>query len=209
MPRFETRETAGMELAEQLEFLRGTPNLLILALPRGGVPVAAVVAQSLHAPLDLLMIRKLGYPLNPEFAVGAIGIDKHPILNTALPPLNQETLDTIIDEEYEELLRRNALYRQGRPPPEIAGKTLVVVDDGIATGATLKAALHSLKSQKPAKVVVAIPVAPTDVLTEIKSSCDDIVCLHQPVNFQAVGLWYENFGQVSDKEVIRLLQNQS
>ena len=208
MQTFKNREAAGKELAQQLMYLEKTPNLIVLALPRGGVPVAVEIAKALKAPLDLVMIRKLGYPSNPEYAMGAIGIDKKPILNSPMPPVNPEELQAVIEQEYAELLRRNERYRNGNPPPDVKDKTIIIVDDGIATGATLKAALRSIRAHNPVKIIVAVPVAPYDSLDDIKNYCDAIICPLKPHDFRAVGLWYDNFRQVSDEEVIETLQNQ-
>jgi len=189
-------------LAQHLKTLRLQGDLLVLALPRGGVPVAMVVAEQLNATMDLILIRKLGYPFNPEYAMGAVAVGKTVIWNTHSERIPQQEKDRVLEREYQELQRRNALYRNNRPPPDMAGRTIIVIDDGIATGASLKAALAVIRASHPAQVIVAIPVAPKDVRAAIAPLCDEYICPLEPKNFEAVGLWYEEFSQVSDAEVV-------
>ncbi|MGE0153247.1 MAG: phosphoribosyltransferase [Reyranellaceae bacterium] len=206
---FATREQAGKELAADLA-RRDYERPLVLALPRGGVPVAAEVARTLQAPLELLLVRKIGVPWQPELAAAAIvDGEKHDVV------YNQEVLDAAglrhaelepqIAEELAEIERRRKLYLQGRAPVPVEGRTAIVVDDGIATGTTVKAALKALKRRRPNKLVLAVPVAPQSAVAELKPHVDELVCLHQPEPFGAIGYFYRDFHQVPDAEVIRLL----
>ena len=202
---FKDRVEAGILLSKKLKNLGETNELLVLALPRGGVPIAAQISQSLNAPLGLLIVRKLGHPLDPEYAIGAIDQDKHIYMNANAPVISDEEMKMIIEKEYAELLRRQEYYLKGRPPTHFSGKTIIVVDDGIATGASLKVALKYLKRKEPKRIVVAVPVAPKEMLLELKTYCDEVVCLIKAENFQSVGYWYEQFEQVSDAEVSQFL----
>ncbi len=205
--RFHNREEAGDALAEILERFRKT-SPYILGLPRGGVPVAARVAVHLGAPLDVWVARKLGAPLQPEFGFGAIApdaeyIDEHTV---RMLGLSKADLQAVVERERQELHRRVALYRGGRPEPRLAGRTVILVDDGLATGVTARAALLSVRKQKPRAVVFAAPVCAVDSARALRNYADEVVCGYQPDVFRAVGLWYEYFGQTTDDEVLAILR---
>jgi len=203
---FRDRQEAGQKLAIELAKL-GLQDPVVLALPRGGVPVAAEVAKALKAPLDLLIVCKVGAPGNPELAVAAI-VDGDPpdvVLNREIVEaygLGDEALRVLIAKEHPELERRRAAYRGGRAPLSINGKTVIIVDDGAATGTTMKVAIRALKRRSPRKVVVAIPVAPTETAAELAQEADLILCLRQPARFRALGYSYVSFPQLSDTEVL-------
>ena len=209
MRRFRDREEAGRELGARLaERYEGRDDVLVLALPRGGVVVAREVAVALGAPLDALVVRKLGFPGQDELAIGAIASGGVQVLNEAL--LSQTGLSTdrvkdVVARELAELERRERLYRGGRPAPDVAGKAVVVVDDGLATGSTMLAAVETLRSQHAEHVVVAVPTAPRQTCEALARIADDVVCLRRPDPFYAVGLSYEDFAEVSDSEVRVLL----
>jgi len=210
MRSFSNRTHAGKELAQAVsEQLPTTPtNLLVLALPRGGVPVAAEVAKSLNAELDLLIVRKLGLPWHPELAIGAIASGGIRILNDDVVRyngVNEETIAEVEREESRELQRRTSAYRGARPIPVIAGRTVILVDDGIATGATMLAAVAALRKQQPEALIVAVPVAPPETIMRLEEQADQIICLLQPTNLYAIGTWYQDFSQTSDEEVRQLL----
>lgn len=202
------REDAGQQLAASVQGVIATDACpIVLALPRGGVPVAAKIAKALNAPLDVLVVRKLGTPLNPELAFGAIGsggakyVDQRAINFLGIA---EHEIEEIIAREQAELGRREAAYR-GKQRLEVEGKTAIVVDDGIATGATLKAALMALKNLNPKEIIVAVPVAPSDAPEEFAGLCDKFVCPLLTDQLSSVGGWYRDFSQVSDQEVIDLL----
>ncbi len=206
---FADRHDAGRQLARALEHLAGEPDLLVLALPRGGVPVAWEVARALGAELDLLLVRKLGTPGQPELAMGAIASGGIEVLNPRVIEalgVPEHRIREVARSEYEELKRREQAYRGDRPPPRIEGRTVVVVDDGLATGSTMRAAVAALKSGNPARIVVAVPVAPPDTVRTLEAQVDEVVTLLTPPNFAAVGQWYLDFGQTSDEEVRELLR---
>ncbi|WP_136254388.1 phosphoribosyltransferase [Onishia niordana] len=206
---FKDRHDAGRHLAMALTEYRHPPTPLILGLPRGGVPVAFEVAQALGGELDVFVVRKLGVPWHPEFAMGAIAGNGVCILHHELIAglgVTQERLDTLIAHETRELHRREQAYRGQRPRPRIAGRRVIIVDDGLATGATMRAAVEALKEQAPGELIVAIPVAAADSLNEIEATVDRIICLHTPEDFMAVGQWYQRFSQTSDQEVLALLE---
>lgn len=205
---FQDRTEAGRLLAEALEPYRG-PDTLVLGIPRGGVVVAAEVARALGAPLDVVIARKIGAPTQPELAIGAVVSGDHLRLldDDAIRYLRvpEEYIERETDRQFAEIARRMQLYRGDRPLPEIRSRTVIVVDDGIATGYTLRAALAGLRRLAPARLVVAVPVAPPSTCAEMRAHADDVVCLETPEPFMAVGAWYEDFDQTSDTEVKHLL----
>jgi predicted phosphoribosyltransferase/predicted alpha/beta-hydrolase family hydrolase len=205
--RFVDRQDAGRQLAARLAPLRAV-RPLVVALPRGGVPVAAEVAKHLEAPLDVLVVRKLGHPRQPELAVGALGeggvVVLDPQASTRLGVTEADLVDTMAREQAE-LERRVRQYRRGRPRQSVRDRTVIVVDDGLATGATARAAIEVLRRAGAGRIVLAVPVAPADALSELGRVADEVVCLTAPPDFRAVGLWYREFGQVTDDEVARLL----
>jgi putative phosphoribosyl transferase len=206
--RFRDREDAGRALAALLEDYRGRPSLLVLALPRGGVPVAYQIALALDAPLDILLVRKLGVPVQPELAMGAIASGGVRILNHEIVDalgIRPEVIDGVTAREQQELERREREYRGEQGAEEVADRTVVVVDDGLATGSTMRAAIESLRQRGPAEIVVAVPVAAPSVCEEIGAEADRIVCAVTPEPFAAVGLWYQNFSPTSDEEVRSVL----
>ncbi|MGW0866313.1 phosphoribosyltransferase [Streptomyces sp. NPDC002611] len=212
--RFRDRRQAGRELAEKLSARQDAgalPRPLVLALPRGGVAVAGEVAAALDAPLDVLVVRKIGAPYQEEYGVGAMAGDEVPLLDEeALRHLGLGVADLapVIERERAELRRRERLYRQGRPAPDLRGRTVIVVDDGLATGSTARAALRAVRRQEPARVVLAAPVCSPEAAELMRAEADEVLCLHQPAAFMAVGLWYENFDQLTDHDVLEALHVQ-
>lgn len=209
MKTFVDRVEAGCLLGRRLAALK-LVDPVVLALPRGGVPVAAEVARALHAPLDLLMVRKIGAPGQRELAVAAVvdGGDPQIVVNVEtlrLSGADRAYVDAEAKHELKEIQRRRALYLRGRAPVPLAGKCVVVVDDGIATGTTVRAALKALQRSKAARLVLAVPVAPADAVAQLRAEVDDLVCLSQPAFFRAVGAHYRDFHQIEDDEVIGLL----
>jgi putative phosphoribosyl transferase len=205
---FDDRTEAGRLLAQALHRYRGREDVLVLALPRGGVPVAAEVAAELDAPLDLMLVRKLGVPGQPELAMGAIATGGVQVLNPDIVSalgITEHTIDRVADTEGLELDRRARAYRGERPAPRIQGSCVILIDDGLATGATMRAAIAATYAQKPSALVVAVPVASTDALHLIEPTVDDLVCLAAPEPFLGVGRWYHAFPQTSDAEVRSLL----
>ena len=204
---FADRTDAGLKLATLLTHLRGT-DALVLALPRGGVPVGCEVAHALRAPLDVLNVRKLGAPWNPELAMGAIGPSGVRVLNpevVAMGEVTAETIERATAAERRELERREQLYRRGRAMPRIAGRTVVLVDDGIATGATVRAAIAVIRAQKPARLVLAVPVADASIARELAHQVDEFACVITTDDLVAIGYWYAAFPQVGDDEVLSAL----
>jgi putative phosphoribosyl transferase len=206
---FADRVEAGRALAERL-VEKKYEKPVVLALPRGGVPVAAEVAKALGAPLDIILVRKIGVPSQPELAVAAVVDGEHPelVVNEdvqRLAHVSDEEIERARARELAEIERRRALYLQGRARVPIKGATAIVIDDGIATGATVRAALKSLRRGKPKKLVLAVAVAPPDAIAMLRAEVDEIICLQTPEPFYAIGLYYRDFGQVSDQEVIALL----
>jgi len=207
--RFRNRYEAGRQLAGMLARYAHRPEVLILALPRGGVPVAYEVAHALGVPLDVLLVRKLGVPGHEELAMGAVASGGVRVLDSDViraGHVTPEAVAAVTASEQQELARREARYREGRPFPEIANRTVILVDDGLATGATMRAAILALRQQHPAHLVVAVPVAPPPTCEELRSIADEVVCAVTPDPFYAVGMWYEDFDQTSDDEVQALLQ---
>src|SRR5438094_5926400 len=205
---FPNRAEAGRLLAEKLENYAGRSDVVVLGLPRGGVPVAYEVAQRLGAPLDVFVVRKLGVPGFEELAAGAIASGGVRVLNEdvvrALPNADQ-LIESVTEKETVELERREQTYRDGRPAPELRDRVVILVDDGLATGATMRAAVAALRQRAVAKIVVAVPVGPPDTCREIEQEADETICLSTPPFFQAVGQYYEDFSQTSDEEVRELL----
>ena len=205
---FADRTEAGQRLAHALHAYANRDDLLVLALPRGGVPVAFEVARTLGAPLDLLLVRKLGVPRQEELAMGAIASGGIQVLNRdviAATGVGDTEIQAAVARERRELERRETAYRGERPAPEITGRCVILVDDGLATGATMRAALAALRPQHPAALVVAVPVAPPDVLARLRAEADDVVCVAAPESFFAIGAWYRDFSQLDDDRVRALL----
>ena len=207
---FADRKTAGRQLSQRLQYLRHEEPV-VLALPRGGVPVGFEIAEGLDAPLDIVLVRKIGVPWQPELALGAVvdGADPHVVINDSL------AAELAIDESYiksetarqlEEIERRRKLYLGDRPPVPLAGRTVIVVDDGIATGSTVRTALRAIRNAGAGKIVLAVPVAPRDALDELRGEVDEIICLSTPSPFIAVGAHYAEFAQLADADVILLLE---
>ena len=202
------RTAAGKALADALNVYRGRADLIVLALPRGGVPVAREVASSLGAPLDLMLVRKLGVPDQRELAMGAIASGGIRVMNEDIVRfigITPREIDQVEAEERKELQRREQAYRGDRPWPELAGQCVILIDDGLATGATMRAAVEAVRTRAPAEIVVAVPVAPPDTIAKLRELADAVICLAEPEPFQAIGLWYVDFSQVSDDEVRDLL----
>jgi putative phosphoribosyl transferase len=207
--RFRDRFEAGRRLASELKHHAGRPNLLVLALPRGGVPVGYEVARALHAPLDLMLVRKLGVPGHEELAMGAIASGGIRVISediVAALGIPHRAIATIASHEEHELQRREYAYRGGRMPPEVAGKTVILVDDGLATGSTMRAAVAALKAQRPERLIVGVPVAAAETCEALRREVDEVVCALEPEPFFAVGNWYQDFSQISDEEVRELLR---
>jgi putative phosphoribosyl transferase len=206
---FQNREDAGRQLAARLGRYANRSDVIVLALPRGGVPVAFEVAKKLSAPLDVFLVRKLGVPGHEELAFGAISTGGVRVLNPEVVQalrLPATVIAEVAAREARELERRERLYRDGRGAPELRGKTAILIDDGLATGATMRAAIAALKLQRPARIVVAVPVAAPSTVEELSGEVDEIVCAATPEPFFAVGYWYEDFSQTSDEEVRQLLR---
>lgn len=207
--RFRDRTDAGRELAARLAHLRGEPGVLVLALPRGGVPIAYEVARALHAPLDVFLVRKLGVPGHEELAMGAIAAGGVRILNpdvVRMARVTEAQIAATAAEEQRELERRDREYRGGRPEPEVRGRVVVLVDDGLATGATMRAAATALRALGPRRLVVAVPVGARETCEAFRGEVDEVVCAFTPEPFYGVGVWYEDFSQTTDAEVRDLLE---
>ncbi len=210
MMTFQDRSDAGCRLAKALVEYKGR-GAVVLALPRGGVPVAAEVAAALDAPLDLILVRKIGVPTQPELAMGAVVDGAAPIIvrNEEVIELSgttAEEFEAACASELAEIERRRKLYIGNRPRAEIAGRIVIVVDDGIATGATTRAALQAIRNRKPKELVLAVPVAPPDTVAKLRREVDTLICLETPELFGAIGYFYRDFGQVCDEEVIAILK---
>lgn len=205
---FEDRTDAGRQLAEKLSEYTNRDDVIVLALPRGGVPVAFEVAQALHAPLDLFLVRKLGVPGHEELAFGALASGGQRVINREVvrsEQLTEPEIEAVTQNEQRELERRERLYRDDRPPPQLEDRTVILVDDGLATGASMLAAVLALREHQPAKIVVAVPTASPDTCEEFQDHVDEIICAVTPEPFYAVGLWYQDFSQTTDDEVRKLL----
>jgi len=206
--QFRDRTEAGQLLAAQLTAYANRPDVLILALPRGGVPVAFEVARALHVSLDVLIVRKLGVPGYKELAMGAIASGGVRVLNgqvVSMLGIPKQVIDKIAAHEQREVERRERLYRGNRPLAEVRGRTIILVDDGMATGATMHAAVADVRQRQPARLIIAVPVAAVATCEEFASEVDELVCISQPEAFFAVGIWYEHFSQTTDEEVRHLL----
>jgi putative phosphoribosyl transferase len=206
---FANRTEAGGQLAQALARYKGE-RVVVLALPRGGVPVAAEVATALNAPLDLILVRKIGVPMQPELAMGAVVDGTSPLVVRneeviALAGVNEADFKAVCDAELAEIERRRQLYLGGRPPVDVAGRVAIVIDDGVATGATTRAALRATRARKPKKLILAVPVAPTDSLATMQKEADEVVCLEDYESFGAIGFFYSDFRQISDQQVVDTL----
>jgi putative phosphoribosyl transferase len=206
---FRDRTDAGRRLAQKLRSYRGRPDVVVLALPRGGVPVAAEVAAELDAPLDVFLVRKLGVPGHDELAMGAIATGGTRVLNESVIRhfgIPRAVVDHVAEREGRELERRERRYRGTRPFPTLAGKTVILVDDGIATGASVRAAVRAICQQEPARIVVAVPVAPLGTVAAFAGEVHEIVCVEKAEAFDAVDFFYETFAQTTDAEVCEILE---
>lgn len=207
---YKDRRAAGAELASRLEPYRGRDDVVVLALPRGGVPVAYEVARALEAPLDIFLVRKLGVPSHAELAMGAIASGGVRVLNDDVVRwygVSSAAIDEVARVEQVELERRESEYREGRPPVTLQDRVVLLVDDGLATGSTMKAAVQAVRIQRPARIIVAVPVAAVETCRAFAEIADEIVCARTPEPFSAVGLWYRDFSQTSDEEVRELLDS--
>ena len=203
------RQDAGQSLVEPLRGYAQRPDVIVLALPRGGVPVAYEVATALDLRLDLMLVRKLGMPSREEFAMGAIASGGIQILNEdalRVHPIDQTDFDAVVAREMQELLRREQAYRGNRPALRLKDQVVILIDDGLATGASMKAAVHAVRAQAPARIVVAVPVAPLETVEALRSEVDELICPLTPEWMMSIGYWYLNFSQTEDAEVIELLQ---
>jgi predicted phosphoribosyltransferase len=208
-PRFTNRIDAGSQLGLVLSEYADRADTLVLGLPRGGVPVAFEVARALNAPLDVFIVRKLGVPGHEEVAMGAIATGGAILIDDTVVRelrIRDSQIDAVIEAEQRELERRERQFRGDRPPPDIAGRTVIIVDDGLATGASMRVAVAALRQEHPGRIVVAVPIAPPDTCVALSREADDVVCAVTPEPFYAVGLWYEDFNQTTDEEVHDLLE---
>ncbi len=212
MKLFGDRRQAGRVLAQHLVEYRGRPDVIVLGLPRGGVPVAFEVATAIHAPLDVFMVRKIGAPWNEEFALGAIAsgglvyLDRDTVTRIGV---EQAEIERIVEMESRELARREQLYRRARPFPDLTGLTVILVDDGLATGSSMLAAVHAVRTRTPREVVAATPVASTQACEMLWQVADRCICAATPEPFYGVGMWYDDFSETSDGEVVELLRRAS
>lgn len=208
--RFKNRMHAGRHLAKRLENFRHHPDVVVLALPRGGVPVGYAIAKELDVPLDIMLVRKLGVPGHEELAMGAIASGGQRVLAPEVVNtlgISEEIIEAAARREMVEIERREKLYRANRPSPQLEDRIVVLVDDGLATGSTMLAAVHALRTENPRQVIVAVPVGAEETCRKLAVEADEVICLRMPDPFYAVGLWYENFTQTTDEEVIRLLND--
>ncbi len=207
--KFRDRTEAGRMLARRLRAYAGRSDVIVLGIPRGGVPVAFEVATELSAPLDVFVLRKLGVPGHEELAFGAVASGGARIVDreiTEVLEISEPEIERVTANERNELMRRELAYRGGRPPLNLKGLTVIVVDDGIATGSSIRAGIQALRQLKPAKIVIGAPVAPQTTFNRLKSEVDDLVCVETPESFFAIGQFYEGFSQVTDREVVELLK---
>ncbi|MBD2361300.1 phosphoribosyltransferase [Anabaena minutissima FACHB-250] len=209
---FKDRTAAGQVLASKLADYANCPDVLVLALPRGGVPVAFEIAQALNAPLDVLVVRKLGVPDNPELAMGAIASGGVRIINQQVVNdinISEEVIARVAAQEQRELERRESMYRGDEPFPELTGRKVILVDDGLATGATMWAAVIAVRQKNPQEIVIAVPVAALETYQQLQTKVEKILCITTPSQFYSVGMWYEDFPQTTDAEVRELLKKAS
>lgn len=212
MKKLADRPEAGRLLADQLMQYANQKDVIVLALPRGGVPVAFEISKALKAPLDVFLVRKLGVPDQPELAMGAIAMGGTKVFNESIVnslALSPSIIESVIEAETHELQRRNEVYRQNRPIPDLKNKTVILVDDGLATGATMRAAVLAIKKMYPKILIVAVPVSAYDTYLEFQKLVDQIICLYTPEPFYSIGLWYDDFNQTADEEVLMLLAEAS
>ena len=206
---FRNRRDAGRALAKALVRYADRSDVIVLALPRGGVPVAFEVAQAIGAPLDVFLVRKLGFPGNEEYAIGAVASGGVRVLDEDLlrsAGVSAETVRRTVEREERELRRRERAYRDDRPALELEGRTVILVDDGLATGSSMRAAVEAVRGRRPGRVVVAVPVGPADRIDDLRRRADEVVCVATPTPFLAVGRFYEDFDQTTDEEVVDLLE---
>jgi predicted phosphoribosyltransferase len=209
---FSDREDAGRKLAAQIRRGPALKDPVVLALPRGGVPVGLEIARALDAPLDVLIVRKLGHPWQPELAMGAIASGGALVMNPevmAVAGLSDTEVEAVIAEERRELARRETAYRGTHPPIPVLGRSVILVDDGVATGSTMFAAIQALRAMKPSSIMVAVPLAPADTLARLRTAADFVACVATPEPFRAVGLWYDHFDQLTDAEVRDFLETRA
>jgi putative phosphoribosyl transferase len=206
---FRDRRDAGQQLAERLAFLKTQPSVIVLGIPRGGVVVAAEVARALNAPLDIFLAHKIGAPFNPELAIGAVTSSGEVLLDDILVRelrISEKEIAREVERQRAEIARRLGTFRQARPPLDVKNKTVVLIDDGVATGSTVLASLRALRQQNPARLILAIPVGPSETLQRLSCECDQLVVLETPEPFYAVGRFYMRFDQTTDAEVVELLR---
>lgn len=207
--RFRDRHEAGRLLAERLSSFRGREDVIVLGVPRGGVVVGNEIARALEVSLDVYITRKIGVPYNPELAIGAVASDGQVVLDTNLIRrlgISQGYVDEEVERQKAEIQRRLEEYRGQRPPPELKGRTVILTDDGVATGATIRAAIQAIRAKNPAEIVLAIPVGPPETVAELRAEADEVICLYTPSLFWAVGAFYIDFSQTSDEQVKNLLE---